>query len=100
MDKLVRKKEPIGKREMKRLEKEKQMIYLRTVEGMPPREIAKKLRVSVQDVYKAEQRVKVNLQKAKAVKADDADILQVEFFQQRLPPRHDSRVIDEVGRFL
>ena len=57
----MRKKEPIGKREMKRLEKEKQMIYLRTVEGMPPREIAKKLRVSVQDVYKAEQRVKVNL---------------------------------------
>ena len=40
------------------------MVYMRYVQHMKPLDIAKKLRVSVQDVYKADQRVKVNLKKS------------------------------------
>lgn len=55
----------MGKREAKKLEKERQMMYLRHVEKMKPAEIAKKLRVSVDDVYRAGKRLKVNYRKAK-----------------------------------
>ena len=64
LDQLMTKKAPMGKREAKRLEKEKQMVYMKYVQHMKPQEIAKKMRVSVQDVYNADQRVKVNLKKS------------------------------------
>jgi len=64
LDQLITKKAPMGKRETKRLEKEKQMVYMKYVQHMKPQDIAKKMRVSVQDVYNADQRVKVNLKKS------------------------------------
>lgn len=62
----MRKKNRVGRREAKRLEKEKQAVYLKRVEGLKPRDIAKKLRMGIQDVYKADQRLKTNYMKAKA----------------------------------
>lgn len=65
LEQLITKKVISGKREAKMLEKERQMVYLRFVEKMKPADIAKKLRVSVDDVYRANKRLKVNFKKAK-----------------------------------
>jgi hypothetical protein len=41
------------------------MMHLKHVEKLKPSEIAKRLRVDVNDVYRADKRLKVNYRKAK-----------------------------------
>ena len=64
IDQLITKKAPLGKREAKRLEKEKKMVYMKYVQHMKPRDIAKQMRVPVEDVYMADQRLKINYGKS------------------------------------
>jgi len=49
---LLKKNKPANKREVKQLEKEKEIVRLYQVERMKPRDIAKRMRVSSQVVYK------------------------------------------------
>lgn len=64
LDQLITKKHPLSKREQKALDKEKQMVYMKHVQGMKPAQIARKLKVSVYDVYRADRRLKGNYGKA------------------------------------
>ena len=50
---LMRKTLPTNKREVKKLEKEKEIVRLHQVEGMKPAQIAKRMKVSANDVYRA-----------------------------------------------
>jgi len=68
LDSMLRKKDPVGKREAKRLEKEKQMVIMRETLGMKPQEIAKKLKVAVTDVYRTIQRFRKAVQDQEEVK--------------------------------
>ena len=61
---LINKKHIKGKREAKQLEKERHMVRLQKIEGLKPAQVAKRLRVSVEDVYRANKRLKVNYVKA------------------------------------
>ncbi len=60
------------------------MMMLKHVHKLKPAEIAKKLRVSVEDVYRAERRLKVNFKKAKkAGKKEGTN--QLEYFYDYKP---------------
>ena len=64
LDKFITKKRNLSKRESKHLEKEKQMVLMRYSQNLTPREVAKRLRCPVAQVYKATERLKVNYKKA------------------------------------
>jgi len=55
------------------------MVHMRHVQRMKPAQIAKKLRVSVEDVYRAERRLKVNYRKAKQA-GESLGTNQLEYF--------------------
>ena len=76
------------------------MIFLKVVQGMKPQDIAKKLKVSVHDVYKADKRVKVNLKKSKQAAMNSLTGGQVYFYEHRVLPQNDNRVKQEVGEYL
>jgi hypothetical protein len=65
LDWMLRKAEPVGKREMKRLEKEKEAMRMKYTLKMKPAAIAKKLGIKVDDVYKADQRFKESYKRLK-----------------------------------
>ena len=50
---LLRKKLPLNKRDAKKLEKEKEIVRLHQVELLRPAEIARKMKVSAKEVYRA-----------------------------------------------
>lgn len=50
---LLRKKLPLNKRDAKKLEKEKEIVRLHQVEFLRPAEIARKMKVSAKEVYRA-----------------------------------------------
>ena len=54
----------MSKRESKHLEKEKQMVLLRYGQRLTPREVAKRMKCPVEQVYKASERLKVNYKKS------------------------------------
>ena len=60
LDKFITKKRNLSKRESKHLEKEKQMVLLRYGQRLTPREVAKRMKCPVEQVYKASERLKVN----------------------------------------
>ena len=64
---------------------------------MKPQDIAKKLRVSVQDVYKADQRLKVNYAKSMNASEDSTNVGPEYFYKHRVLPHNDKRVKHEVG---
>ena len=97
---LVAKKGPLGKRELKRLEKERLMLSLKLGSGMKPAEIAKKLRVPVKDVYKADTRLRVNLAKAKQAASLQNDSRLGYFYQHSIPADRSVAVQQEVGDYL
>jgi hypothetical protein len=100
IEQLVTKKNVRNKREAKQLEKERQMMLLKHVHKLKPAEIAKKLRVSVEDVYRAERRLKVNFKKAKeAGKKEGSN--QLEYFYENKPfLANRLEVIDAVEKFV
>ena len=64
LDKFITKKRNLSKRESKHLEKEKQMVMLRYGQRLTPREVAKRMKCPVEQVYKASERLKVNYKKS------------------------------------
>ncbi len=84
LDNMLRKKEPVGKREAKRLEKEKQMIVMRESQGMKPQEIAKKLKVAVTDVYRTIQRFRKAVQDQEEEKEAADEIVKHDLDKQQM----------------
>lgn len=100
LEQLITKKYVSGKREAKMLEKERQMVYLRHVEKLKPAVIAKKLRVTVEDVYRANKRLKVNFKKAKLA-GERLGTNQLEYFyDQHIPTKERFEVKEAVADFV
>ena len=68
------------------------LMELKHLHKMKPQQIAKKLRVSVQDVYLADQRLKVNLKKAMEVGRESGSNEPEYFYRHRVPVEHDNKV--------
>ena len=100
LEQLITKKKVTGKREVKQLEKERQMMHLKHVEKLKPSQIAKKLRVDVNDVYRADKRLKVNYRKAKQV-GEKLGTHQLEYFyDQSIPDAKRVEVKEAVANFV
>ena len=85
LDQLITKKRNLSKRESKQLEKEKQMVLLRFGQRLTPREVAKRMKCPVAQVYKATERLKVNYKKA--IQIDE--VMESEQLESRLvAPRY------------
>ena len=100
LEQLITKKRITGRREAKQLEKERQMMHLKHVEGLKPSQIAKKLRVDVNDVYKADKRLKVNFRKAKRVGEELGTNRLEYFYDQSLPTNERVEVKEAVAQFV
>jgi predicted DNA-binding protein (UPF0251 family) len=60
---LHKKHTPMNKREIKRMEKESEIIRLHQIEGMKPSLIARKMKVSANEVYRLVERFKFRASK-------------------------------------
>jgi len=85
LEQLVTKKVVAGRREAKRLEKERQMMELKYTQGLTPAQVARRLKVGVEEVYKATARLKTNLKKALTA-GEEAGTGRPEYFYKHLPP--------------
>ena len=65
LDALIHSKIPQGKREMKQFAKEEQAMFLKYTEKLKPAQIAKKLKMTVEEVYKIDKKLKLNFKKSK-----------------------------------
>lgn len=63
IDHILRAKGPLNRRDAKYLEKQKQMVTMRERDLMKPAQIAKQLRVSVQEVYRAVDKFKQGMER-------------------------------------
>jgi len=91
---ILRKKQPKNKREAKALLKEKEIIRLHQAEGLKPAQIAKIMKVSAEEVYKA---TKGN--QARVKKFQEADHENDSRVSNRVPLKMDS-VREKVAEYL
>ena len=75
-------------------------MHLKHVEKLKPSEIAKRLRVDVNDIYRADKRLKVNYRKAKEVGKRLGTHRLEYFYDQSIPVAERVEVKEAVANFV